>query len=68
MRYKVEYEYTFDWYYDVGSEEELDKAISDNMEDMLMQEPNLEDFQSFLHEKDRYEVDKNGNRVGVRNE
>ena len=61
MRYKVEYIARWEREFEVDSEEELDEAIDEDYESMLIEESDLSNLSPEI--EDSYEIDENGDRI-----
>ena len=60
MRFRVEYIARWEREFDVDSEEELDEAIDEDYESMLIEESDLSNLSTQI--EDSYEIDENGDR------
>jgi len=60
MRFRVEYIARWEREFEVDSEEELDEAIDEDYESMLMEESDLSNLSPEV--EDSYEIDESGNR------
>ena len=60
MRFRVEYIASWEREFDVDSEEELDEAIDEDYESMLIEESDLSNLSPQI--EDSYEIDENGDR------
>ena len=61
MRFRVEYIAKWEREFEVDSEEELDEAIDEDYESMLMEESDLSNLPPQI--EDSYEIDENGDRI-----
>ena len=61
MRFRVEYIAKWERELEVDAEEELDQAIDEDYESMLMEESDLSNLSPQI--EDSYEIDENGDRI-----